>query len=74
MKAAVITAPGKISIEEIDDPTPGVNEVVLEVAAVGICGTDLHIFEGEFAPTLPIVPGHELSGTVVAVGNDVSEI
>ena len=74
MKAAVVTAPGKISIEEVEDPTPGVSDVVLEVAAVGICGTDLHIFEGEFAPKLPIVPGHEMSGTVVAVGKDVTEV
>ena len=74
MKAAVITAPGKIAIENVEDPTPGVNEVVVEVAAVGICGTDLHIFEGEFAPKLPIVPGHEMSGTIVAVGRDVLDI
>ena len=74
MKAAVITAPGKIAIENVKDPTPGVNEVVVEIAAVGICGTDLHIFEGEFAPKLPIVPGHEMSGTIVAVGRDVTDI
>jgi 2-desacetyl-2-hydroxyethyl bacteriochlorophyllide A dehydrogenase len=74
MKAAVITAPGEIAIVEVADPTPGDNDVVVEVAAVGICGTDLHIFEGEFAPKLPIVPGHEMSGTVVAVGRSVTEI
>lgn len=74
MKAAVITAPGEIAIEEVADPTPGDNDVVVEVAAVGICGTDLHIFEGEFAPKLPIVPGHEMSGTVVAIGRSVTEI
>lgn len=74
MKAAVVTAPGEIAIEEVADPTPGDNDVVVEVAAVGICGTDLHIFEGEFAPKLPIVPGHEMSGTVVAVGRSVTEI
>lgn len=74
MKAAVITAPGEIAIEEVADPTPGDNDVVVKVAAVGICGTDLHIFEGEFAPKLPIVPGHEMSGTVVAVGKSVTEV
>jgi 2-desacetyl-2-hydroxyethyl bacteriochlorophyllide A dehydrogenase len=74
MKAAVITAPGEIAIEEVADPTPGDNDVVAQVAAVGICGTDLHIFEGEFAPKLPIVPGHEMSGTVVAVGKSVTEV
>jgi len=74
MKAAVITAPGVIAIEEVADPTPGDNDVVVKVAAVGICGTDLHIFEGEFAPKLPIVPGHEMSGTVIAVGKSVTEV
>lgn len=40
-------------------------------AACGICGTDLHILEGEFAPSLPIIPGHEFAGVVVATGADV---
>jgi D-arabinose 1-dehydrogenase-like Zn-dependent alcohol dehydrogenase len=73
MKSVSITAPGQIEIQDVADPTPGANDVVVEVAAVGICGTDLHIFEGEFAPKLPIVPGHEMSGTIVAVGKSVSE-
>ena len=71
MKAAVIQAVGEISVETVDDPTPGPKDVIVEVAGCGICGTDLHILDGEFAPTLPIIPGHEFSGTVVAVGGDV---
>jgi 2-desacetyl-2-hydroxyethyl bacteriochlorophyllide A dehydrogenase len=70
MKAAVIKSVGEIGIETMDDPTPGAGEVVVEVAACGLCGTDLHILQGEFAPTLPIVPGHEFAGTVVACGPD----
>lgn len=58
----------------VDDPTPGRRDVVVEVAACGICGTDLHILEGEFAPTLPVIPGHEFAGTVVATGSDVTEV
>ena len=58
----------------VDDPTPGPRDVVIEVAACGICGTDLHILEGEFAPTLPIIPGHEFAGTVVGIGSDVTEL
>ena len=50
MKAAVVTAPGKISIEEVEDPTPGVSDVVLEVAAVGICGTDLALATAKRCP------------------------
>ncbi|TML30303.1 MAG: zinc-dependent alcohol dehydrogenase family protein [Actinobacteria bacterium] len=73
MKAAVISAPGKVEVTEVEDPTPGPRDVVVEVAACGLCGTDLHILHGEFAPTLPIVPGHEFAGTVVAVGSAVTE-
>ncbi|MEJ6573542.1 MAG: zinc-dependent alcohol dehydrogenase family protein [Actinomycetes bacterium] len=74
MKAAVITGIGKVAIENVSDPTPGNRDVIVKVASVGICGTDLHILEGEFAPTLPIIPGHEMAGRVVAVGKDVKEV
>ena len=74
MKAAVIKSVGQIGIETMDDPTPGPRDVVVQVAACGLCGTDLHILQGEFAPTLPIVPGHEFAGTVVACGADVREV
>jgi 2-desacetyl-2-hydroxyethyl bacteriochlorophyllide A dehydrogenase len=74
MKAAVIESIGEIGIETIGDPSPGSGEVVVEVAACGLCGTDLHILQGEFAPTLPIVPGHEFAGTVVARGPDVRDV
>lgn len=73
MRAAVISGINQIKIENFPDPTPGEREVVVKVAAVGICGTDLHILEGEFAPTLPIIPGHEMSGEVVALGSKVTE-
>src|SRR2546421_11762846 len=73
MKAAVISSPGHVEVTEVEDPTPGARDVVVEVAACGLCGTDLHILHGEFAPTLPIVPGHEFAGTVVAVGSAVTE-
>ncbi|MCW2800317.1 MAG: alcohol dehydrogenase, partial [Aeromicrobium sp.] len=59
MRAAVITSVGNIEIQTVDDPRPGPRDVVVDVAACGICGTDLHILDGEFAPSLPIVPGHE---------------
>lgn len=71
MRAAVISEVGKVGIEDVDDPTPAAGEVVVEVAAVGLCGTDLHILQGEFAPTLPIIPGHEFAGTVVSLGPGV---
>ncbi|HZC25404.1 MAG TPA: zinc-dependent alcohol dehydrogenase family protein, partial [Actinopolymorphaceae bacterium] len=74
MKAAVISEPGKVSVESVPDPSPGPRDVVVRVAACGLCGTDLHILEGEFAPTLPVVPGHEFAGEVVAVGSEVREL
>ena len=72
MKAAVIEKPGDIRVGTVEDPTPGRGEIVVKVGACGICGTDLHIADGEFPPTpYPIVPGHELAGEVVALGPDV---
>jgi 2-desacetyl-2-hydroxyethyl bacteriochlorophyllide A dehydrogenase len=71
MKAAVIVKPGEIAIETVPDPTPGPGEVVVRVVGGGICGTDLHIMDGEFAPAYPIVPGHEFAGEIVALGPGV---
>jgi threonine dehydrogenase-like Zn-dependent dehydrogenase len=73
VKAAVISA-DSVTVETVPDPTPGPREVVVAVAGCGICGTDLHIAEGEFAPTLPVVPGHEFAGEVVALGSEVTEL
>jgi 2-desacetyl-2-hydroxyethyl bacteriochlorophyllide A dehydrogenase len=74
VKAAVISAPGVVGIETVDDPTPGPRDVVVKVAACGLCGTDLHILQGEFAPTLPIIPGHEFAGEIVGLGAEVWEL
>lgn len=74
MKAAVVEAPGKVTVTTVPDPTPGPREVVVGVAACGLCGTDLHILQGEFAPTLPVVPGHEFAGEVVGLGSEVTEL
>ena len=72
MKAAVVVTPGTIEIQDVPEPTPGPADVVVKPAAVGICGTDLHIMDGEFAPAFPIVPGHEFAGEIVAVGSQVT--
>ncbi|MDP9219277.1 MAG: zinc-dependent alcohol dehydrogenase family protein, partial [Actinomycetota bacterium] len=74
MRAAVITGVGEVEVTTVDDPSPGPREVVVKVAACGLCGTDLHILQGEFAPTLPVIPGHEFAGEVVAVGVDVDDL
>ena len=72
MQAAVIKAVGEVAVMTVEDPTPRPRDVVVQVAACGICGTDLHILDGEFAPSLPIIPGHEFAGTIVAVGSEVT--
>ncbi|MGV9883178.1 zinc-dependent alcohol dehydrogenase family protein [Streptomyces sp. NPDC003006] len=74
MKAAIVESVGKVVVGEVPDPAPGPRDVVVEVAACGLCGTDLHIRQGEFAPTLPVVPGHEFAGTVVERGRDVTDL
>ena len=75
MKAVVIEQPNKVSVKQVDDPTPGPGDAVLKVEACGICGTDIHVIRGEFAPTrYPIVPGHEFCGEVVAIGGDVRNV
>ncbi|HET6262931.1 MAG TPA: alcohol dehydrogenase catalytic domain-containing protein, partial [Chloroflexia bacterium] len=51
MKAAIIEKPGDIRVRTVDDPTPGRGEIVVKVGACGICGTDLHIADGDFPPT-----------------------
>jgi NADPH2:quinone reductase len=75
MKAVVLSGPASWSIEEADEPVPGEHEVVLDVAACGLCGTDLHTLAGT-NPTVryPITPGHEFVGTVSAVGRSVDDL
>jgi 2-desacetyl-2-hydroxyethyl bacteriochlorophyllide A dehydrogenase len=65
----VISKPGALAVSDVPDPAPLRGQVVVEVGACGICGTDLHIADGEFPPTpYPIVPGHEFAGHVVELG------
>jgi 2-desacetyl-2-hydroxyethyl bacteriochlorophyllide A dehydrogenase len=75
MKAVVLSQPGSFGIERVPDPAPAPDGIVVAPDACGICGTDLHIIDGEFTPTrYPIVPGHEFAGEVVAVGRDVTGV
>jgi 2-desacetyl-2-hydroxyethyl bacteriochlorophyllide A dehydrogenase len=72
MRALVLDHPGSFRVADVPDPTPQAGQVVVKVECCGICGTDLHILDGEFPPTpYPITPGHEFAGTVVARGADV---
>jgi 2-desacetyl-2-hydroxyethyl bacteriochlorophyllide A dehydrogenase len=69
VRAAIWEAPGELRIGERPDPAPDPGEVVVRVGACGLCGTDLHIADGDFPPApYPLVPGHEFAGEVVATG------
>lgn len=75
MRAVVLSQPGGVGVERLPDPAPAADEVLVAPDGCGICGTDIHIIDGEFAGTrYPIVPGHEFSGEVVAVGRDVHDV
>lgn len=74
MRAVVFTSQGELALEERPRPTPGYKEILIKTAAVGICGTDTHVFDGEFEGTVfPLVPGHEATGTIVALGEAVND-
>lgn len=74
MRAMVLTAPGQpLQLRALPVPEPGPDQVLLRVHACGVCRTDLHIVDGELTePQLPLIPGHEIVGTVVAVGAAVT--
>ena len=73
MKAAVVTAPGDWAVLDVADPVPGPGEVVVEVERCGICGTDLHVVDGDAGSlAYPVIPGHEFSAHVVALGAGVA--
>lgn len=75
MKAAVLhELRTKLSLETIPVPEPGPGEVLVKVAACGVCHSDLSAVDGEWnpGPNLPLIPGHEVTGHVAAVGADVS--
>src|SRR5688572_1137854 len=77
MRASVLTAQRALTVEEVPTPAYGSEEVLVEVAAVGVCGSDTHYFRhgriGDFVVEGPLILGHELSGRIVAVGSEVPE-
>jgi alcohol dehydrogenase/L-iditol 2-dehydrogenase len=76
MHALVYTAPREGTLlQEIARPEPGPGQVLLQVAAVGVCGTDVHVWQGEHRHMRgPVVLGHEFAGVVAAVGPGVSDV
>lgn len=74
MRAAVITAPGKLQTQELPVPEAGTGQVRVKVASTGVCGTDLHLLGGHFHAVFPLVPGHEIAGLIDQVGPGVRDL
>ena len=75
MKSAVFLGKQNIQVMEREIPNPGPDEVLIKVMACGVCGSDVHIYDGDqgsTSTTPPLVQGHEFSGVVVEVGNNVT--
>jgi alcohol dehydrogenase, propanol-preferring len=75
MRAMALTSVGRRRVDAVDmpKPAPGPSEVLIKILACGVCRTDLHVVDGELPhPSIPVVPGHEIVGRVVAAGRDVT--
>ncbi|MCK4849349.1 MAG: zinc-dependent alcohol dehydrogenase family protein [Candidatus Heimdallarchaeota archaeon] len=73
MKSVFIEKPYSVSFKEQKTPKIGPKEIYIKTAYCGICGTDVHIYKGQIPfVKYPIIPGHEISGTITEIGNDVS--
>ena len=73
MMACVFEGKNTWKIKEVPKPEIRSDEVLVRVRAAGICGTDIHILKGEYFQDFPIVAGHEFSGEVVEMGQDVTQ-
>ncbi|WP_170006657.1 zinc-binding dehydrogenase [Bacillus fonticola] len=75
MKALVKTELGfgHLEIRDKDEPKPGKDQVKIEVKYTGICGSDIHTYEGHYTVRVPVTLGHEFSGEVVEIGDGVTE-
>lgn len=73
MKAMVLEKQGEsLKLKEVDKPSPTHSQLLIKVNVCGVCRTDLHILDGDLdEPTLPLIPGHQIVGTVEQVGDDV---
>src|SRR3546814_20848268 len=74
MKAAVLHAhKAPLAIETVPIPEPGTGEILIKIVACGVCHSDLHAVDGHWTPgpVLPLIPGHEVAGTVAGIGAEV---
>ena len=76
MKAAVLMAPNRLEVKEVQTPKPGPVDVLIKVEACAVCSTDVSLIDHPLPGQPPygsFIPGHEYSGTVVALGDTVDE-
>lgn len=71
MKALYIEKENTVCLKDVPKPVPEPDEVLIKVAACGFCGSDIHILKGDHVQKYPVIPGHEFSGVIEAVGSDV---
>lgn len=76
MRAMVLERPGtKLQMKDVPQPTAGAGQILIRVRACGVCRTDLHVVDGELSePKLPLIPGHQIVGTVLELGQGVQGI
>ncbi len=75
MKQAVLLAPGNLIIREVEHPKLLPDQVLIKIRRIGICGSDIHVFQGTHPYTgYPIVQGHEVSGVVAELGENVTDL
>ena len=74
VQAAVMLQPGQIEIREFEKPTPAADALLLQVDKVGICGSDKHMYLGHTALKFPVIPGHEVVGTVAEIGKNANQV
>jgi L-iditol 2-dehydrogenase len=72
MKAVRLTAAGAMALAEVEKPVAAAGEVLVKVLAAGICGSDRHMFKGEYPTALPVTLGHEFCGLIEALGPGVT--
>ena len=73
MKAAVLTSYRKFEVKELSIPEIKAGEVLVRIEFASICGSDMHVFNGDFHPRTPVpfIPGHEMAGIIELIGNEV---
>ena len=74
MKALIFHEPGRIAVEDVADPSPGPGEALIRTGATGLCYSDIRVYHGQKHARSGVIPGHEIAGTIAAVGPDTTAV